>query len=228
MTNLSREKQLLGHVYALHIGDYAFQYVGVTTSTLEHRLRQHKNNAKRRTYRTAVLDWVFDNYSSVRIELIETISGVRDDLMAAESKWIAILGTYSSGYNQTTGGEGAPGLVRTAEHNAKIGEAQRGKPKSPESIAKAVATRAANGGWGLSDESRARISQNLTGRPVSEETRRKLSDRFIGKPLSEETKAKMKAAANSRFRCGECEFQSNPVHVGRHQKKTGHSGRIQL
>lgn len=46
-----------------------------------------------------------------------------------EPHFISEHDSYNNGYNMTLGGDGAIGLIRTKEHRAKIGAAQRGKPK---------------------------------------------------------------------------------------------------
>lgn len=60
--------------------------------------------------------------------------------------------------NKTDGGEGISGLVRTSEHNAKIGAAHLGKKRPP-----------------ISDETRAKIGAVSRGRKRSAETRENMS-----------------------------------------------------
>ena len=104
--------------------------------------------------------------------------------------------------NQTDGGDGPSGSVRSAETRAKISAIQRGRRLTPEH--KAAISRAMVGvprppntgmfGKRMSQETKMKMSLAQKGRPRkkhSEETKAKMSAARMGHPVSEETKKKL-------------------------------------
>lgn len=105
-------------------------------------------------------------------------------LMAAEQAWIDRLKPC---YNTCAAGISRIGIPHTAEARQKISAAQRGRPKSPESIAKMAAFQKTRERGPLSPEHRAKLT--FAGRTHSPESIRKFSASKTGKPLSEKHKA---------------------------------------
>jgi len=124
--------------------------------------------------------------------------------------------------NMTLGGEGASGSKHSMETRQKMSMAHKGKklpPKSAEHRAKLAEAQTGkspgNKGVSPSDEVRARLSLAKMGRKIPLETRQKMSAAHkgrkkspetrarmsvsrIGKPMSDATKAKLSALAKAR------------------------------
>jgi hypothetical protein len=81
---------------------------------------------------------------------------------------------------------------RTKEHSEKIGKAHRGKAISAETISKALDTRRQNGGWKITESTRAKLVAAHTGMRHTEESKQKM--RKPKAPFTDEHKAKIKAA----------------------------------
>jgi hypothetical protein len=107
-----------------------------------------------------------------------------------EKRLISEHKTHDEGYNQTEGGEGTIGNIRSDETRKKLSEAAK-KPRSE--FFKQRAKEVANSPEGREQ----RRKQNL-GRVFSEETKEKLRIANTGKTLNEEAKAKISAAVNNR------------------------------
>jgi hypothetical protein len=199
------------------------RYVGMTSTTLSKRLRQHLKRA-RSGAKTPFYDWLRkQDPDNVQMQPIEPVRGALADLAQAERNWIAILRAQGHRLlNLTDGGLGPNGHVWTAEQRAAAGDRARGRPTGVHRFG------ADNPAWGMrhSDEQRARWSELRKGtntgaanpnygkfgpdhpsfgRTVSEETRRLLSEQKrgalnpnFGKSASEETRAKMSAVRKGR------------------------------
>lgn len=137
------------------------------------------------------------------------LEGPCKDWEEAESRWIAQLGPQLT--NLTSGGDGLHDLVRTPEHCAKIGEANRRRVYTPEmraNISKAQKKRFADTDW-LTEEVRAYRSAAAKSRKnttMSAETRMKLATARTGTKASLETRAKMREARKNipRVSCVLC------------------------
>jgi hypothetical protein len=81
---------------------------------------------------------------------------------------------------------------RTKEHSEKIGKAHKGKIVSQESRQKAVQTRRENGGWTITEETRAKFVEIHTGMKHTEESKQKM--RKPKAPFTDEHRAKIKEA----------------------------------
>jgi hypothetical protein len=98
-----------------------------------------------------------------------------DELSAIERKAIAFyraLGCRLT--NATSGGDGNPGVVLSAETRAKISAAKKGVPRPAEMV--------------------ERVAEKLRGRPLAAEHRAKIGAWHRGKVNSSETREKMAAA----------------------------------
>jgi len=116
----------------------------------------------------------------------------KDTAFAYERYLIWFYGRIDQGTgclrNLTDGGEGIVGLLRTEEHNRKIGKSQRGKKLSKEhcqKLSKAYC-KAKHALRCFSIEARAKISDSNQCRIVLPKTRSKMRNSHIGKRLTPE------------------------------------------
>ena len=100
--------------------------------------------------------------------------------------------------NLTDGGEGSSGAQRSPEHKAKISVAQKGRKRSPETLAKQSAAHT-----NPSAETRSKISAALRVRVYSPETRAKMGAAHIGIKHSPEAIAKTVAGSLGKKRSPE-------------------------
>lgn len=90
------------------------------------------------------------------------------------------------------------GMLRSKEHNKKIGNSLRGKHKSEEHIRHMSDSLK---GRHLSDETRSKLSKSLKGRSISKETRKKLSEAMKGNSYGKGNKStKNKVGINNGLR----------------------------
>jgi len=167
-------------------------YIGITTMTLESRLRGHRHDAKRNE-KTRPLIRAWNKYG----EPIATILAIveRRMLKETERRAIRVLGCASPhGYNLSPGGDGGPlpletrakiaaslrGKVRlTAEHKAKLLAVNLGRKMSRDAVDKSLAAR--------------------RGIKHTEEAKRKVADARRGSIASEVTKQKMSTSARAAW-----------------------------
>lgn len=171
-------------------------YVGFSSRGVAKRWSRHIQDA--RTGSNTALHRAIRRYGAgaFRVRVIERMSTVAGT-HRAEQLWIRELGTRTTGYNLTDGGEGTPGRVgpmrgrnHSAETRAKISAALQGNPPTrgmtgrthaPETIAK---MRAAARGRDTSTAVAARKANPPRGIIPSAETRRRMSEahrRRLGK-----------------------------------------------
>ena len=89
------------------------------------------------------------------------------------------------------------GTKASDETRAKISASNTGKKMSPDAVAKTRESRLANGGYGASEETKAKMRAAWEKRKARGEV-----NAFAGKAHSEETKAKMRAAWAARKAAG--------------------------
>ena len=149
-------------------------YVGQTVQPLEVRFDQHSRA-------DTVIGNAIRHYSkkNFRYGVIKSCAS-KAELDKWEKFFIAALRCKApNGYNLTDGGEGAVGLKRTPEHNAKIAAAQKGKHLPPETCAKiSLAVSGENNpnyGKPMSDEHRAKIAAAHVGKRHTNEARARMS-----------------------------------------------------
>jgi len=88
------------------------------------------------------------------------------------------------------------------EIGKKMSLSRKGKKHSPETVAKIVATRRANGGYVCNEETRAKLREHNLGKKrgsTSAETAAKISKRLKGLKRSEETCKQMSESAKLRI-----------------------------
>ena len=150
-------------------------YIGFD-SNWPNRVRIHKSASKNQNYKFyhAIRKYGWDNFEW---SVIYQSKDKQHTLKKMESYFINEYNSMKNGYNSTLGGDGTFGLIlseesrklisiknkipkpHTAEHNKKIGDANRGKKRKP-----------------LSDEIKSKISQATKGipRPMSEQHKKNL------------------------------------------------------
>lgn len=155
-------------------------YIGQTVGSLGKRWNEHSTSMKNSPLYNAFRKYGKDSFK------IEVVCSALDPsyLNELEQHFIKYFNSFHpNGYNLTSGGDSA---YTRSEHS-------REKQRS------------AMLGHTVSEETRAKISKTLTGRPgvrkgaiLSAETRQKISEVQIGRIASEETKAKMRAAKKGK------------------------------
>lgn len=200
-------------------------YCGKTILNPIDRFTKHRSDVRR--YPVKAISQRLDACRKhVRIGIMEVVPASAD-WTEREKYWIYTLRTlYPDSINVTSGGQGAPGYIPSAETRAKRSASLKGKKRSAEScarIGKASANRsaatlakigAAFKGKRLSVEHRAKVSAAGRGRKHSDETRAKMSTfaknrspeifakisaKLKGRVFSAETLAKMSAGQRRRY-----------------------------
>jgi hypothetical protein len=103
-------------------------YIGLTTTSLEQRTKEHKNSAKngdaKCIYNAIRKYGMVDTLELIEIDTADTI----EELCEKEIGYIIEYNSYymnENGYNMTYGGEGTNGYVFTEEDRQKMSEAQK-------------------------------------------------------------------------------------------------------
>lgn len=185
-----------------HTSPSGKQYVGWTASTVERRWSQHVDSARRGSsapFHRAIRKYGAGSFTHEVLELCDSDSAAQ----RAERQWIARRGTYGDGgYNATTGGDGRPRVIVSAETRAKLSAAHSGvkrKPLTAEHRAKCSASWTPERKLALAE--RMRGNQNTAGRVLSPEHREQIGAAGRGRkrgPLSEAHRAALKGAWRNR------------------------------
>lgn len=189
------------YIYCITNSVNGKRYIGIARDPAK-RWAQHKSRAKRGRYfiNLAIAKYGVDSFTFNVVACCQTW----DDGLELERRLIAELNCRDreNGYNLTSGGEGVPGLVHSAEtraklsaqrlgvklgppsekHRAALSAAMKGKAPAPEVLEAALAF---NKGRKFTEDQRLARSAQLTGRPVSDETRTKLRMSNLGQKRSE-------------------------------------------
>jgi len=160
-------------------------YIGLTTRSMEERLKQHLKSAEngdKFKFQRAIRKYGIENFSSEIIEnnipLYSIISEKINILSKREIYWINYYDTYNNGYNMTKGGEGTTGVKYTEERRQKVIKSNTNRI--------------------ISEETKLKISKARKGTKLSEETIKKITAIHKGKKISEETKLKMSNSSKDR------------------------------
>lgn len=206
-----REK-LVNNLWAVYgikaRGDSKFRYVGKTTWGTVHRLRQHLSEARTKSSKRRINNWI--NYVGTENVVIIPLEfcpiGDAHYLNYAERYWIAELRYLGHDLvNHTIGGDGTSGYKLSDETRKRISEVR---------IASGVAKGDKNPRFGIRGEAHPmfgvkgerhpgygyrdtpeRIEQKrvfATGRTHTSEAKAKISAANKGKPKSDEVKLKIK------------------------------------
>lgn len=129
----------MGYIYKIvnQINDKV--YIGQTKKSIEERFKVHLKYAERKVNRylyNAMNAYGYENFSVEEIEQCDN-----RDLDEREKYWIRFYGSNekSKGYNMTIGGGGGDTWTNNqhkAETSRKISEKNKGKKRSPETIAR--------------------------------------------------------------------------------------------
>ena len=152
------------------------QYIGVTSSALSRRWRDHLSKARRGS-RTA-LHAAIRKYGEDQF-VIRVIASVSSKQEAGNLE-VQLIKEYSTkvphGYNITDGGDGVIGLP--PEMLERIAQQNRGRKHT--------------------EDAKRRIGIGAKGRVVAQSAREKIGNARRGKPLSAEHKAKLAAAKQGK------------------------------
>jgi group I intron endonuclease len=165
------------------------EYIGLTTRTLEHRWKQHiyESNKKDSWEWNTPLGNAIKKYGkdSFQVFVLEECSS-ETELKQKEIQLIKERKSLSTetGYNLSFGGDGRLGYKLSEETKRKIGEGNKGKTYTAESLEKmsvaakkrSVGKPSPMDGKKHTEESKQKIVSFLTGRKQSEETKRKKSE----------------------------------------------------
>lgn len=163
-------------------------YCGKTVQSVEQRLEQHRIAALRYPSRL-ISHFISGCGEHIRIEIMEIVPADKD-WCERERHWIKILRfSFPNNANTSDGGEGAPGVIATAETRAKLSAVHTGIKLTPVAIAKRTAKIK---GTKRSAETRARQSVSAKRRSVAS------LPSFQGCKHNNETRAKMSIAAKKR------------------------------
>lgn len=183
-----------------------------------HEMRAHQ----KRTHKDRLISAMRENGPSLpKVKILEGLS--KNEAFAVEVAFIAAIGREPNGplINQTSGGDGVPGL--SEETRRQIGEKSRqrlsGIPRSSDVIARITATKRANA---LAD----RLAKGLPATPPakpkyrhSEETRAKIAEASRGRKQSAEKSRKISEALKGRTLSAERRAQISQVQIGRVQPR---------
>jgi group I intron endonuclease len=165
------------------------EYIGLTTRTLEHRWKQHiyESNKQDSWEWNTPLGNAIKKYGkdSFQVFVLEECSS-ETELKQKEIQLIRERKSLASetGYNLTLGGDGRLGYKLSEETKRKIGEGNKGKTYTAESLEKmsvaakkrSVGKPSPMDGKKHTEESKQKIISFLTGRKHSEESKRKRSE----------------------------------------------------
>jgi hypothetical protein len=145
-------------IYALHLGDHRYRYVGLTTVGSADRLWMHRKNARQDRLDWPVYRWMRKHGpENVHIEVLETVDS-REALDGREIHWIDRLATEGFDLLNCTAGGGGMRTV-SPEVRAKIGP-RRGSRLSSEHLAKLRGENNHFYGKRHSPETRAKMGAN--------------------------------------------------------------------
>ena len=195
------------------------KYVGMTSLSIEHRFKQHKEMAaseypcntgrSKSILHKAMMKHGVDSFSIHSLEVCEDYSTLKE----AEVKWISAQNSHyidGYGYNMTLGGEGALGYKTTDETKEKLRVFRIGRKHTDESKQKMSASRKGikHGKEHCKNLGKAQIGEknHRYGKKLTEEQRKLRSvvlsgenNPFYGKSHTEETKKILSEKNKGRF-----------------------------
>jgi hypothetical protein len=120
-------KMTIGSIYKI-VFPHGKHYVGLTTTSLEQRKKEHKFCAKngdtKCLYNALRKHDIVDTFELIEIDTAETL----EELCEKEIRYIVEYNSYymdNNGYNMTRGGDGTNGYVFTDEDKQKISEERK-------------------------------------------------------------------------------------------------------
>jgi len=197
-------------------------YVGQTKVGFKRRKAQHLAAARlskeKRTYFGRALAKHGENSFewTILVDDIQTLN----EANVIEKYWVAKLGTYTVGYNLTTGGDGVAGHIcseqqkqilrskntgrkHTEEEKRRISIANKGKKRTDETKRKLSLIRT---GKIASDIAKIHMSESGKGKVKSSDHRRKIGEAHIGMKRNASTRKNISNAAKKRRTASLIEF----------------------
>ena len=123
-----------GYIYKIQFPN-GKHYIGLTTTSLEQRTKEHKKSAKNGDMRCvckALRKYnIVDTFELIEIDTADTL----EELCEKEKRYIIEYNSYyinKNGYNMTYGGEGTTGYVYTEEQKEKQSEKSKLQWENPE------------------------------------------------------------------------------------------------
>jgi hypothetical protein len=124
----------MGSIYKIEFPNEK-HYIGITTTTLEQRKKEHKKCAKSGDTNCILYNALRRHNTVDTFELIEIdTADTKEELCKKEIDYIQKYNSYymnGCGYNMTLGGEGTNGYVFTEDDKKKMSEAQIKYSKTP-------------------------------------------------------------------------------------------------
>lgn len=219
------------------------RYVGKTSRTLQRRLSDHIRDAKKngKSHRANWIRQVLARGDLPQIEAIECGLWSPDNINLRERYWIANLRQLGVKLtNMTDGGDGGA-MPYTDTHKAKIGEASRRNWSIAEYRDNLVTKMSEY--WATNDRAHAAVARQARERWANPEykaretlqsedyraRRVEIAKEISERPgVNERLRAQGVNAMKIRRICAQCDYVGAPPHLGGHQKKTGHSGYVQV
>lgn len=178
-------KPVLMGVYRIKCMANNRAYIGSSVN-IQRRFYQHLYQLCRGKHGNKHLQNAWDKYGEVGFKFM--VIEITADLIAREEHHISVTKSAFNYINQPL--TRPMSFIRTAEHNARIGLAHRGRTFSTETRAKMSV---AHKGKKLTPKTRQRMALAHTGLPHSLTTRDKIRKSLTGRSLSLETRQKLSA-----------------------------------
>lgn len=195
---MSEKQSITVTVYGLSSSeDGELRYIGQTIMSLAKRLSCHIADARKRSNHRH--HWINSVIAAGHQILI---SPLMKNAVLHEAEIETIAKYKALGYrlvNQTAGGEGTMGCVPTPEARKNISAAIKGKLKSKEHLANIGAAQRGKSRGPLSEATKAKLSIAGTGRMHSAESIKKMSAVQTGRTFSDTAIAKMSATRKGRL-----------------------------
>lgn len=182
-------------------------YVG-QADNIERRWKEHKRHYKLEKHKNQLVYKAFNKYGLENFSFSVIEECLVEELDEKEIFYIEKFNTYafkenSNGYNMTLGGKTCRGYVHSEEARKRMSLAKKG-------------TEPWNKGVPISEETRQKLSEKLSGKTHSQETKDKISEAMKNKVVSEETKQKLREyktgttlSEEARKKIGEAERGAN-------------------
>lgn len=174
-------------------------YVGQTWKTAKERFDRHCAEARWRKTKDMPIVLAIKKYGKDRfkITIVEECNGCTQlQLDNREVFWAKELNAFSpNGYNLKAGQSRG---ILSEETKKKIGESNKGKKRSPETVEK---LRVSHLGYVVTDEAKKKLSNFNKGKKLSDNHKNKIAISNTGKIRTEEAKEKMRAKKLRFFYC---------------------------
>lgn len=188
-------------------------YIG-SSLCIRHRLNTHKSLLRRNKHSNPYLQNAFNFYgeNNFKFEILEYCEA--DKILTKEQAWLDWMTPFApnGGYNIAKIAGSQLGLVHTQITRDIISNIHKGKPKTPEHVAKVAAAmigksrpdlterNKANKGKIISEQAKLNMSLAQQGRKHPEEVKLKISQANKGKEKSKEHREKLSTATKEYFR----------------------------